>query len=172
MDTLPETTANFLASHAQSEEHQLYPDGLGNAAGTYEVMFNKACSFIKCGEFEKAMDALKQSEEMCTQSLAEEGYSEDEIESELCTIKVQLAYVYQLRGCYEKAQNIYQEYFRSRYGVDQFLCGKLTLLLCSFSDAVTSALAISNFVAMRQDRDASDSFKRFVVVDDTCWLIY
>ena len=127
MDTLPETTANFLASNALSEKHELCTDGVGDAAGTYEVMFNKACSFIKSGDLEKAMDALKRSEEMCTQSLTEEGYPEDEIEAERGTIEVQLAYVYQLRGYYEQAQNIYQKYFRSRYGVDPFqsLCALL-----------------------------------------------
>ena len=52
---------------------------------------------------------------MCRTSLAQDDYTEDEIEAELAVIKAQLAYVFQVQGQSEKAAQIYQSVLQTWY---------------------------------------------------------
>ncbi|CAG8534408.1 6203_t:CDS:10 [Acaulospora colombiana] len=83
---------------------------------------------------------------MCKESLSEEDYSEEEIEQELSTINVQLAYVFQLQGQISEAIDIYQSVLKSK-GVD----------------ITASAIASNNLVAAKKDTELFDSVRKIKV---------
>ncbi|CAG8580256.1 1728_t:CDS:2 [Diversispora eburnea] len=84
--------------------------------------------------------------QICKKSLTEEDYSEQEVEQELSTINVQLAYVYQLQGRISEAIEIYQ-----------------SVLKLKSTDITVSAIASNNLVAANKDTELFDSARKIKV---------
>jgi len=111
---------------------------------THEQFYNAGC--VKLGEkkFEEAKKMLEEAERVCRKSLAEdEDITEEEIESEVCIIRVQLAYVLQMLGRYEEAISIYHQVVRSRP-----------------ADVALLAVASNNIITINKDQNLFDSRKR------------
>ncbi|CAG8547430.1 12936_t:CDS:10 [Funneliformis caledonium] len=113
---------------------------------TYELAYNTACTYIGLKDYGKAEKLLNTAKNMCRKSLLSEDYTEDKIEIELGTIKVQLGYVYQLQGKISEAIEIYQ-----------------SVLKVKGMDVSASAIASNNLVAAKKDTELFDSARKLRV---------
>uniref|UniRef100_A0A1I7VLF4 Signal recognition particle subunit SRP72 n=1 Tax=Loa loa TaxID=7209 RepID=A0A1I7VLF4_LOALO len=101
-----ERCANLIAAIAQlqaSGHQQQQPSHLD----TFEQLYNGACHLIESGGYDQALKFLEKAEKLCSDTLAEEGLSEEEIEEELSVIRVQKAFVLQMLGRRDDALKIY-----------------------------------------------------------------
>ena len=64
----------------------------------YELLFNRACALIACGEFAEAREGLARAEAAARESMKEDGLSADQIETGCIIIRTTSAYVDQLCG--------------------------------------------------------------------------
>ncbi|CAI2164831.1 18954_t:CDS:10 [Funneliformis geosporum] len=101
---------------------------------TYELAYNTACAYIGQKDYVKAEKLL---------NTAKKDYTEDKIEIELGTIKVQLGYVYQLQGKISEAIEIYQ-----------------SVLKVKGMEVSASAIASNNLVAAKKDSELFDSARK------------
>ncbi|KAG7999346.1 Signal recognition particle subunit SRP72 [Nibea albiflora] len=100
--------AAVVASMSQWEEAPL--EDLGLPESTYELCYNAACSLIGQGQFTEALNKLRQAEELCRVSLADDSdVTEEDIDSELAVIHSQMAYVMQLQGRTDEALQLYNQ---------------------------------------------------------------
>ncbi|CAG8566793.1 9751_t:CDS:10 [Acaulospora morrowiae] len=148
-DTYNDILTNFNAAKAallfsgnNISEKYVMVDSLS----TYELAYNSACVHIGQRNLKKAEKMLLTARRICKESLFEEDYSEQEIEQELGTINVQLAYVLQLQGQISEAIDIYQSVLKSK-GVDM----------------TVSAIASNNLVAAKKDTELFDSVRKIKV---------
>ncbi|EJW77214.1 TPR Domain containing protein [Wuchereria bancrofti] len=74
---------------------------------TFEQLYNGACQLIESGGYAQALKFLEKAEKLCSDTLVEEGLSEEEIEEELSVIRVQKAFVLQMLGKRDDALKIY-----------------------------------------------------------------
>ncbi|RHZ81438.1 hypothetical protein Glove_120g197 [Diversispora epigaea] len=117
-----------------------------DSLSTYELVYNAACVLIGQKDLNKAEKLLLSAIKICKKSLSEEDYSEQEVEQELSTINVQLAYVYQLQGRISEAIEIYQ-----------------SVLKLKSTDITVSAIASNNLVAANKDTELFDSARKIKV---------
>eukprot|EP01132_Coremiostelium_polycephalum_P009044 gene9044-11078_t len=80
----------------------------GMLSKTYELVFNSACLSISKGDFKTAETQLKLAKKICTDSLKKDGYSDEDIQEELTSVDVQLAYCQQLNGDIANAIESYE----------------------------------------------------------------
>ncbi|CAG8463295.1 8731_t:CDS:10 [Paraglomus occultum] len=145
-DAYNDILTNFVAAKAAL----LFADGklpakyaLADVTNTYELAYNSACGQITVYNLNRAEKLLNTAKSLCRQSLAEEDYTEQEIEQELSTVLVQLAYLYQLRGKAAEATELYQSVLKHR-----------TI------DITISAVASNNLAALKKDQDVFDSSRK------------
>lgn len=86
---------------------------------------------------------MKIAEKMCKEGLEEDGVSEEEIESELGLIRVQLGYCLQLQGREKEAQALY-----------------MAALKAKSDDIALIAVANNNLVCLNKDQNVFDSKKK------------
>uniref|UniRef100_A0A915Q1D7 Signal recognition particle subunit SRP72 n=1 Tax=Setaria digitata TaxID=48799 RepID=A0A915Q1D7_9BILA len=101
-----ERCANLIATIAQLQANghqQQSPSHLD----TFEQLYNSACQLIESGGYDQALKFLEKAERLCSNTLVEEGLSEEEIEEELSVIRVQKAFVLQMLGKKDDALKIY-----------------------------------------------------------------
>merc|ERR1719427_1061911 len=95
-------------------------------------------------EYDEAYKLFQQAEDVCRQMLADEtDITEEEIESDVAPIKVQMAYTLQLLGKEDEALQIYHQIVRSRP-----------------SDIALLAVASNNIITINRDQNVFDSRKR------------
>uniref|UniRef100_A0A0R3S5J4 Signal recognition particle subunit SRP72 n=1 Tax=Elaeophora elaphi TaxID=1147741 RepID=A0A0R3S5J4_9BILA len=101
-----ERCANLIAAIAQLQAsgHQQQPP---SHLDTFEQLYNGACQLIESGGYAQALKFLEKAEKLCSDTLIEEGLSEEEIEEELSVIRVQKAFVLQMLGRRDDALKIY-----------------------------------------------------------------
>uniref|UniRef100_A0A2K6WMX9 Signal recognition particle subunit SRP72 n=1 Tax=Onchocerca volvulus TaxID=6282 RepID=A0A2K6WMX9_ONCVO len=101
-----ERCANLIATIAQLQAngHQQQPP---SHLDTFEQLYNSACQLIESGGYAQALKFLEKAEKLCSNTLIEEGLSEEEIEEELSVIRVQKAFVLQMLGRKDDALKIY-----------------------------------------------------------------
>ncbi|CAG9533532.1 unnamed protein product [Cercopithifilaria johnstoni] len=101
-----ERCANLIAAIAQLQAsgHQQQPP---SRLDTFEQFYNAACQLIESGGYAQALKFLEKAEKLCSDTLIEEGLSEEEIEDELSVIRVQKAFVLQMLGRRDDALKIY-----------------------------------------------------------------
>ncbi|MCP9264016.1 Signal recognition particle subunit SRP72 [Dirofilaria immitis] len=101
-----ERCANLIATvtQLQASGHQQQPP---SHLETFEQLYNGACQLIESGGYAQALKFLEKAEKLCSDTLAEEGLSEEEIEEELSVIRVQKAFVLQMLGRKDDALKIY-----------------------------------------------------------------
>ncbi|VDK88685.1 unnamed protein product [Litomosoides sigmodontis] len=101
-----ERCANLIAAIAQLQASGHYQQ-LPSHLDTFEQLYNAACQLIESGGYDQALTFLEKAEKLCSDTLVEEGLSEEEIEEELSFIRVQKAFVLQMLGRRDDALKIY-----------------------------------------------------------------
>uniref|UniRef100_T1IQJ0 Signal recognition particle subunit SRP72 n=1 Tax=Strigamia maritima TaxID=126957 RepID=T1IQJ0_STRMM len=129
--------SNLHASGKKSKEIPQIRDHM------FELCYNSACALIIQGKFREASDKLKRAEELCRKSLEEDDATEEEIESELAIIRVQLGYVNQMQNNNEQALKLYNMVVKHK-----------------LSDNGLVAVASNNIVSINKDQNVFDSKKR------------
>ncbi|RIB04826.1 hypothetical protein C2G38_2221299 [Gigaspora rosea] len=148
-DTYNDILTNFNAAKAAL----LFSGGklkekyaMADSVNTYELAYNYACTYLGRKDFKKVEKLLINARNICRKSLSDDDYSEEEIEQELGTINVQLAYLYQLQGRTAEAINLYQ-----------------SVLKFKGTDITVSAIASNNLVAAKKDSELFDSARKLKV---------
>ncbi|KAI8874402.1 TPR-like protein [Ramicandelaber brevisporus] len=78
--------------------------------GTYELAYNSACAALASGSTNAAESLLKEADTICRSTVtAEEGYTADDLASELATITLQRGCARHLAGDAKTATELYQE---------------------------------------------------------------
>lgn len=113
-----------------------------NENQTYELCFNSACISISKGKFEEAEQKLKKAESMCEKTFEDEE-DQEYVESELASIRIQLAYCLQKLGKTEDALKIYNNVMKSKP-----------------ADLSVNAVASNNLVCLNKDQNIFDSRKK------------
>uniref|UniRef100_A0AAQ5YYF5 Signal recognition particle subunit SRP72 n=1 Tax=Amphiprion ocellaris TaxID=80972 RepID=A0AAQ5YYF5_AMPOC len=95
-----ERKTNLAAVVATMSQWEKAPmEDLGLPESTYELCYNTACALIGQGQLTEALNKLRQAEELCRVSLADDSdVTEEDIDSELAIIHSQMAYIMQLQG--------------------------------------------------------------------------
>ncbi|CAG8508862.1 9469_t:CDS:10 [Ambispora gerdemannii] len=148
-DSYSDILTNFIAaksallfSGGQPNEKYTLADNV-SSSNTFELAYNTACSMIAQGRLKQAENLLKTAKIVCRKSLSQEDYSEKEIERELATIIVQLAYVHQLQGRINEATDLCQSVIKSKA-----------------ADMTALAIASNNLVVARKENDVFDSARK------------
>ncbi|XP_022654998.1 signal recognition particle subunit SRP72-like isoform X2 [Varroa destructor] len=110
---------------------------------TYELMYNKATTLTAQGEYQKALMLLKKSEDMCRETLTEEGSNEEEINDEVSIVLAQIGYVNQKMGIPEAASKYYNQVLRNKP-----------------SDVAVVAVASNNIISLNREQNIFDSKKK------------
>lgn len=119
---------------------------------TYELTYNKACALAGEKKFLDAEKRLRVSEKMCREFLEEDGATEEDIQTELAIIKVQLAYCLQMQGRSKEAAVIYADALKNKP-----------------NDAALVAVASNNCVVINRDQNMFDSKKKIkAALADSC----
>ncbi|ONK71155.1 uncharacterized protein A4U43_C04F5360 [Asparagus officinalis] len=133
-----------LIAAGRSAEVQGMMDTLRiKASSSFELAHNTACSLIEKGKYADAEQQLLSARRIGQEALMDEDYGDDEIETELAPISVQLAYVRQLLGHTQEAMESY-----------------LGTITRDLADASSLAVATNNLIALRGTKDASDSLRK------------
>lgn len=138
-----EREANYVAGLALSSK----PDELTHLeslrADTMEQSFNQACCYLAMGRGGEAERLLRKGEELGRESLQEEDYTEEEIESELSAIRIQLGYALQIQDKGKDALGVYNAVLKQKP-----------------SDVSHAVVASNNVIVLNRDRDIFDSKKK------------
>lgn len=119
---------------------------------TYELAYNKACALAGEKKFLDAERKLRASEKMCREFLEEDGATEEDIQTELAIIKVQLAYCLQMQGRSKEAAIIYADALKNKP-----------------NDVALVAVASNNCVVVNRDQNMFDSKKKIkAALADSC----
>ncbi|KAI3351062.1 hypothetical protein L3Q82_005629 [Scortum barcoo] len=143
--------AAVVASMSQWEDtppdevlYLLLQEDLGLPESTYELCYNAACALIGQGQLTEALNKLRQAEELCRVSLAEDSdVTEEDIESELAVIHSQMAYVMQLQGRTDEALQLYNQVIKLKP-----------------SDVGLLAVTANNIITINKDQNVFDSKKK------------
>ncbi|CAL8262053.1 unnamed protein product [Lota lota] len=129
---------------AMSQWGESSPEDLGLSETTYELCYNAACSLIGQGQLTEALNKLRQAEELCRVSFADDSdMTEEDIESELAVIHSQMAYVMQLQGRTEEALQRYNQVIKLKP-----------------SDVGLLAVTANNIITINKDQNVFDSKKK------------
>lgn len=104
-DLYTNLTAAYIMAGRASEGLQRFKAGDG--ASKFELSFNVGRLLIELGDLPAAHQQLEKAYLACREQLAEEGLSEREQEDETSALRLQLAYVSQLRGQVNEALALY-----------------------------------------------------------------
>ncbi|KAG0475952.1 hypothetical protein HPP92_012793 [Vanilla planifolia] len=133
-----------LVSAGRSNEVQGVMDALKiKASSSFEIAYNTACSLIEKKRYTEAEQHLLSARRLGQEMLVDEDYADDEIETELAPIAVQLAYIQQLLGNKLEAIESY-----------------LSIINRNLADASSLAVATNNLIVLRGTKDASDSLRK------------
>uniref|UniRef100_A0A8C9XZ82 Signal recognition particle subunit SRP72 n=1 Tax=Sander lucioperca TaxID=283035 RepID=A0A8C9XZ82_SANLU len=133
--------AHLLVDVAHLTKHTIY---LGLPESTYELCYNAACTLIGQGQLTEALNKLRQAEELCRVSLADDSdVTEEDIESELAVIHSQMAYIMQLQGRTDDALQLYNQVIKLKP-----------------SDVGLLAVTANNIITINKDQNVFDSKKK------------
>ncbi|XP_063620945.1 signal recognition particle subunit SRP72 [Cydia splendana] len=110
---------------------------------TYELAYNVGSTLAMRGKYNEALPVLKRSEQACSESVLEDGGTEEEAKEEAGIIRVQQAYCLQQMGREKEAATIYQNVLKDKP-----------------SDQALVAIASNNLVVINRDTNVFDSRKR------------
>nr|XP_015807134.2 signal recognition particle subunit SRP72 [Nothobranchius furzeri] len=134
--------AAVVAAMSQWEKASM--EDLGLPESTYELCYNTACALIGQGQLTEAFNKLRQAEELCRVSLADDSdVTEEDIESELAIIHSQMAYIMQLQGRTDEALQLYNQVIKLKP-----------------SDVGLLAVTANNIITINKDQNVFDSKKK------------
>ncbi|OZJ01672.1 hypothetical protein BZG36_05429 [Bifiguratus adelaidae] len=113
---------------------------------TYEMLFNAACSSLAKNDLEQAEAQLSQALAACLDPAKNGGLSADEAEEEALVIRLQQAYLFQLKNNAEQASQLYREILGSK---------------CT--EGVARVVAANNLAALDQEVDVEQFQKTLTV---------
>ncbi|KAM3961897.1 signal recognition particle 72 [Aphomia sociella] len=128
--------ANLAALNPSSDLPQF--DG-----NTYEQTYNMGSTLAMRGKYNEALPVLKKAEQACSESVIDDGGTEEEAKEEAAIIRVQQAYCLQQMGKEKEAASIYQNVLKDKP-----------------SDQALIAIASNNIVVINRDTNVFDSRKR------------
>ncbi|XP_069482264.1 signal recognition particle subunit SRP72 [Ambystoma mexicanum] len=129
---------------AMSTWEKVMPEDLGLQDLTYELCYNAACTLIGQGRLDDAMKRLKQAEELCRESLAEDAdVTEEDIAAELAIIHGQMGYIMQQQGRTEDALQLYNQIIKLKP-----------------TDVGLLAVIANNTITINKDQNVFDSKKK------------
>ncbi|KAK8934122.1 hypothetical protein KSP39_PZI014310 [Platanthera zijinensis] len=133
-----------LISAGRSSEVQAMMDSLKvKSSSSFELAYNTACSLIEKKQYAEAEQQLLSARRIGQEMLMDEDYADDEIETELAPISVQLAYIQQLLGNKKEAIEAY-----------------VGIITRNLADASSLAVATNNLISVRGTKDVSDSLRK------------
>ena len=142
-----EVRTNFMAAltltAAVTSKEETIASVEDKLEGCYELCFNVATCMLSLGDISGAEGKVREAVLLCKESLEEEDYTPEEIEEELGSMRVQLAFIEQARGNAPQAETVYSEYLHS-----------------AATSKTVNAVAANNLLVIRRKRDMFDSFKR------------
>lgn len=146
----PERIANLIACAAMVTQFRPdlpHEDFDHKVAGdSYEAAFNEACRLTGTSQYAEAQDELVRAEKLCKVAFEDQ---EEDLNSELASIRFQLGYLHQIQGKKNEALSAYN------------------LVLNTSDDAVTSALTNHNLGTLNKDGNILDSRKKFKGIQAT-----
>ena len=114
---------------------------------TMEQSFNVACCYLSKEKPAKAEQLLDKAQQQCRESLMEEDYTEEEIESELSVLRVQLGCALQMQGRSKEAMAVYNAVLKQKP-----------------DDVAQVVVTSNNIIVLNKDRDVFDSKKKVKVL--------
>ncbi|MED6168237.1 hypothetical protein PIB30_010018 [Stylosanthes scabra] len=144
IDNLEINCVASLVMGGRSSEVQGLLDSLRvKATSSFELAYNTACSLIERKKYTDAEQLLLSGRRIGQEVLMEDNLPDDEIESELAPLAVQLAYVQQLLGRKQDAIEAY-----------------IDIIKRDMADESSIAVAVNNLVSLRGPKDVSDSLRK------------
>ncbi|KAK6138389.1 hypothetical protein DH2020_027863 [Rehmannia glutinosa] len=113
------------------------------STSSFEMAYNVACSLIERNMYKDAEQLLLSARRIGQETLMEEDLADADIEIELAPIAVQLAYVQQILGNTQEALESYSDIIKK-----------------NLADESSLAVSISNLIALRGPKDASDGLRK------------
>ncbi|XP_026485848.2 signal recognition particle subunit SRP72 [Vanessa tameamea] len=110
---------------------------------TYELSYNAGTTLAMRGKYNEALPVLKKAEQACSESVIEDGGTEEEAKEEAAIIRVQQGYCQQQMGKEKEAGILYHNVLKDRP-----------------SDQALIAIASNNLVVINRDTNVFDSRKR------------
>ncbi|CAH2991994.1 unnamed protein product [Chilo suppressalis] len=110
---------------------------------TYELAYNSGSTLAMRGKHNEALPVLKRAEQACSESVLDDGGTDEEAKEEAAIIRVQQAYCLQMMGKEKEAAAIYQNVLKDKP-----------------SDQALVAIASNNLVVINRDGNVFDSRKR------------
>jgi len=139
-DNENERMTNFIAVNASLSMFENTETNLNCEGDSHEQYFNLACIKLGEGHYEAAKVLLEKAQNKVENS---EDWEEDEIESELAPIKVQLAYTLQMLGREEESSVLYNQIIKMKP-----------------SDIAVMAVTNNNIITINRETNMFDSRKR------------
>ncbi|XP_037531087.1 signal recognition particle subunit SRP72 [Nematolebias whitei] len=139
-----ERKTNLSAAVAAMSQWEKQTEDLSLPESTYELCYNTACALIGQGQLTEAFNKLRQAEELCRVSMAEDSdVTEEDVASELAVIHSQMAYVLQLQGRTDEALQLYNQVIKLKP-----------------SDVGLLAVTANNIITINKDQNVFDSKKK------------
>ncbi|XP_028026411.1 signal recognition particle subunit SRP72 isoform X2 [Bombyx mandarina] len=110
---------------------------------TYELAYNSGSTLAMRGKYNEALSVLKRAEQACSESVIDDGGTEEEAKEEAAIIRVQQAYCLQQINREKEAATIYQNILKDKP-----------------SDQALVAIASNNIIVINRDTNVFDSRKR------------
>ncbi|XP_057509788.1 uncharacterized protein LOC130792301 [Actinidia eriantha] len=133
-----------LVSAGRASEVQGVMDALRvKATSSFELAYNTACSLIEKNKYSDAEQLLLSARRIGQETLMDENLADDDIETELAPITVQLAHVQQLLGHTQEAIEAYTDIIKR-----------------NLADESSLSVAINNIVSLKGPKDVSDSLRK------------
>ncbi|OAY85679.1 Signal recognition particle subunit SRP72 [Ananas comosus] len=135
--------AAMIAAGRASEVERTMDALKVKSSSSFELAYNTACSLIEKKKYAEAEQQLLSARRIGQEMLMEEDYADEEIETELAPINVQLAYVRQLLGHTQESVEAY-----------------VGIINRNIADASSLAVATNNLIALKSTKDVSDSLRK------------
>ncbi|XP_057486103.1 uncharacterized protein LOC130772361 [Actinidia eriantha] len=133
-----------LVSAGKASEVQGVMEALRvKATSSFELAYNTACSLIEKNKYSDAEQLLLSARRIGQETLMDENLADDDIETELAPITVQLAHVQQLLGHTQAAIEAYTDIIKR-----------------NLADESSLAVATNNIVSLKGPKDVSDSLRK------------
>ncbi|CAN8243814.1 unnamed protein product [Cochlearia groenlandica] len=110
---------------------------------SFELAYNTACSLIETNNYADAEQLLLTARRIGQETLTDDGFADEDIETELAPIYVQLAYVQQVLGQIQESTTSYADIIKR-----------------NLADESSLAVAVNNLIASKGSKDVSDGLRK------------
>ncbi|KAJ4775657.1 Signal recognition particle subunit SRP72 [Rhynchospora pubera] len=135
--------ASLVAGGRPGEVDAIMSASKLKSSKSYELVYNAACALVEKKKYPEAEEMLLHARRVGQETLMEENYVGDEIEAELATITVQLAYVRQMMGHGQESVDEYSKVIKR-----------------GLEDDPSLAIASNNLITLRNGKEVADSLRK------------